>query len=52
MICVGRGFDWFNVPNKAIIISPFSFDIQEPIVRAARIVLSNINEGVCACVRE
>jgi hypothetical protein len=23
LICVGRGFDWLALPNKAIVIGPF-----------------------------
>jgi len=45
LICVGRGFDWLALPNKAIVIGPFSFDIHEAIIKAARIVLSNLTEG-------
>lgn len=42
---VGRGFDWLHVPNKALLIGGYSFDAGVPIVKAAGIILSNINEG-------
>lgn len=42
---VGRGFDWLHVPNKALIVGPYSYDLALPIGKAAGIVLSNIDNG-------
>lgn len=45
ILAVGRGFDWLHMPNKALIVGPFSYDLAEPIARAGGILLSNINAG-------
>jgi hypothetical protein len=45
MICVGRGFDFLHVPNTALIVGPYSPNIDEPIVKAARIVQANMEAG-------
>ena len=42
---VGRGFDWLHVPNKALLIGGYSFNVGEPIVKAAGIILDNLNQG-------
>lgn len=39
----GRGFDWLHIPNKALIIGPYSFDLAKPIQAAARILWDNVN---------
>lgn len=42
---IGRGFDWLHLHNKALLIGPFSYDLSEPITKAAGILLSNIKDG-------
>lgn len=44
-IALGRGFSWLHIPNKALIVGPFSYDLSEPIATAAKIVLHNLNTG-------
>lgn len=39
---VGRGFDWLHLHNKALLIGPFSYDLKDPIAKAAGILLDNI----------
>jgi hypothetical protein len=41
----GRGADWFHAPNRAIIVGPFGPELRLPIRIAARLLLSNLNEG-------
>lgn len=57
ILAVGRGFDWLHFPNKALIVGPYSFNLHEPIITAANILLDNIenkkipkNEGVVALI--
>lgn len=45
IIGVGRGFDWLHLPNKALIIGPYSYDLRTPIATAAHIVLDNMKHG-------
>lgn len=45
MICVGRGFDWLHMPNLALIISPYSPDLADPIRKAAGIIQNNMKAG-------
>ncbi len=42
---VGRGFDWLHLHNKALLVGPFSYNLREPIGKAASILLDNIKEG-------
>ncbi len=42
---LGRGFDWLHQPNKALLIGPFSYDVADPIAKAAGILLDNLNSG-------
>ncbi len=44
-LCLGRGFDWLHVPNKAIIVGPFDPELRAPIATAAKLLLSNLEEG-------
>jgi hypothetical protein len=44
-ICIGRGFDFFHVPNVALIIGPYSPDLSDPIRKAATIINNNMSEG-------
>ena len=45
ILCVGRGFDFLHVPNTALIVGPYSPNVDEPIVKAARIIQSNMEAG-------
>jgi hypothetical protein len=45
ILAIGRGFNWLHLPNRALIIGPYSFDLGEPIELAARLLLSNVQEG-------
>jgi len=45
VLCVGRGFDFLHVPNTALIVGPYSPNMDEPIVTAARLIQSNMEEG-------
>jgi len=45
MICLGRGFDFLHTPNLALIIGPYSPKLDDPIVKAAGIIESNMNAG-------
>jgi hypothetical protein len=45
ILAIGRGFDWLHMPNKALIVGPFSYDLGEPIATAGKILLSNITEN-------
>lgn len=42
---IGRGFDWLHLPNRALIIGPFDTDWPAAVTVAAKILLSNIQEG-------
>jgi carbonic anhydrase len=42
---VGRGFDWLHAPNRALLVGAYSFDVGDPIVKAAGIVLDNLRSG-------
>ncbi len=42
---IGRGFDWLHLHNKALLIGPFSYNLQDPIGKAAGILLENIKKG-------
>lgn len=42
IICLGRGFDWLQMANLALIIGPYSPDLSEPIHTAATIIESNM----------
>lgn len=45
ILAIGRGFNWLHLPNRALIIGPYSFDLGQPIELAAKLLLSNIKEG-------
>lgn len=45
ILAIGRGFNWLHLPNRALIIGPYSFDLGEPIELASKLLLSNIKEG-------
>ena len=44
-ICIGRGFDFFHVPNVALIIGPYSPDLSDPVRNAATIIRNNMSDG-------
>lgn len=44
-ICIGRGFDFFHVPNVALIVGPYSPDLSDPVRKAASIIRNNMFEG-------
>jgi hypothetical protein len=45
MLCIGRGFDWLHTPNLALIIGPYSPNLEGPILQAADIVRANMEAG-------
>lgn len=45
MICVGRGFDFLHTPNLALIIGPYSPNLEDPLRKAASIILNNMRVG-------
>lgn len=45
MICVGRGFDFLHTPNLALIIGPYSPNLDVPIGKAAGIIQANMRSG-------
>jgi hypothetical protein len=42
---IGRGFDWLHLPNKALLVGPYSYDLRTPISTAASILLDNLEQG-------
>lgn len=42
ILAIGRGFDWLHLPNKALIVGPYTFDLGEAIETAALILLDNL----------
>ena len=45
ILAVGRGFDWLHLYNKALIVGPYSYNLKDPIGKAAGILLDNLKEG-------
>ena len=45
MICLGRGFDFLHTPNIALIIGPYSPNLDVPIRTAAGIIQANMRAG-------
>jgi hypothetical protein len=45
MICLGRGFDFLHTPNIALIIGPYSPNLDVPIRTAADIIAANMAAG-------
>lgn len=45
MLCIGRGFDWLHMPNRALIIGPYSPNLSDPIRKAAIIIKANMKKG-------
>lgn len=45
MICLGRGFDFLHTPNLALIIGPYSPNLDVPIGKAGGIIQANMRNG-------
>jgi hypothetical protein len=45
VICLGRGFDFLHTPNVALIIGPYSPNLDEPIRTATSIIRNNMAAG-------
>ena len=45
MICLGRGFDFLHTPNLALIVGPYSPNLDVPIRTAAGIIAANMAAG-------
>lgn len=45
ILAIGRGFDWLHLPNKALIIGPYSYNLGQPIKTAAEILIHNLKTG-------
>jgi len=44
IIAVGHGFEWLHSYNKTLIIGPWCYDLNPPVITAANIVLTNLKE--------
>lgn len=44
LLGIGRGFDWLHEPNLALLVGPFSPNLNEPIKMALSIVQSNMQK--------
>lgn len=42
---IGRGFDWFHLANRALLIGPWAPNMSEPILTAAKIIKQNMDSG-------
>lgn len=45
MICLGRGFDFLHTPNIALIVGPYSPNLDGPVRTAAAIIRENMSAG-------
>lgn len=45
ILAVGRGFDWYHLVNKMLIVGPYDYDLAKPIATAGKILLNNIVTG-------
>lgn len=45
IIAVGRGFDWLHLPNKALIIGPYSHEWPDAVATAGKIIMGNLKDG-------
>jgi len=43
MICIGRGFDFLHMPNLALIVGPYSPNLDDPVRKAAAIIRDNMS---------
>ncbi|MBI3633380.1 MAG: hypothetical protein HY226_03760 [Candidatus Vogelbacteria bacterium] len=39
---LGRGFSWLHLPNKALLIGPYSYDLGDPIAVAGNLILKTL----------
>lgn len=44
ILAIGRGFDWLHLPNKALIIGPYSYNLSESIITASNILMDNLKK--------
>ena len=42
---IGNGFEWLHLINRALLIGPYSYDLREPVAKAAGILLGNLESG-------
>ncbi|MFA6304181.1 MAG: hypothetical protein WCV73_03625 [Patescibacteria group bacterium] len=45
ILAVGQGFDWIHESNEAIIVGPFNPNLEEPIITAVKLIMTNRQEG-------
>lgn len=45
ILALGRGFDWLHSPNTALIVGPWSHNLEVPVATAAQIIASNMRDG-------
>ncbi len=45
MLGIGRGFDWLHLANRALLVGPYSYDVADPVGKAAGILLQNLQSG-------
>lgn len=45
ILALGRGFDWLHSPNTALIIGPWSHNLEVPVLTAAKIIRGNMEAG-------
>ena len=44
LLGIGRGFDWLHVPNLALLVGPYSPNLEEPIRMALSIIQANMQK--------
>jgi len=45
ILALGRGFDWLHSPNTALIVGPWSHNLEVPVLTAAKIIRGNMEAG-------
>ncbi len=45
ILALGRGYDWLHTPNTALIVGPWSHNLEVPVATAAGIIASNMEAG-------
>ncbi len=45
ILALGRGFDWLHSPNTALIVGPWSHNLEVPVLTAAKIIRANMEAG-------
>ncbi len=43
VLALGRGYPWLHLPNKALIIGPYSYDLSKPIAVAGNLILKTLD---------